>query len=331
MAMFPDLVATLWFLAGTGLRFRRALETPRMLKAGATPGLAYYGMVSLWMDLAGVNLSELWERRAFELFGLLSEYCMQIDRFADTVSGGQHYLDDPHLWKRHPRFTPFVQALADRLQNDPSLSRATRRELLHVLQTYRYAANASLRDALQVGALADLQFVLRHKETTSSAAFSTCVDLLSIVHAVEQPRRAALQAVFIDWGMCLQVTDDLTDLAQDYGKVQNIVASILLSHPQELAALAAVEMKSGQIPMLAPETYAEVRAIFDRHLRRVASEALGGRSLKQMQAVARGLFWLGTTQFSPRVFRGYVKGILRLLGSHKWRPIAAGSLPARDA
>ena len=328
MASLMDLARTVWFLARTGHRFRRALETPLMLEAGATPGLAYYGMISLWMDSTGVDLTELWERKAFEFFGLLSEYCMKIDRFADSPEGGQQYLANPKLWKIHPDFRPFVHAFACRLM-DRGLSRPIRRELAHAIQSYRYTAAESLHQALQAGPLADPDFVLAHKEATSSAAFVTCIELLSIAHAIADPHRQQLRTAFSSWGMCLQISDDLSDLAQDYEKVQNIVASILINHPQEQARLAAAGFQSSKIPTLAPKTFARVEQLFEQYLERVQSSGLQERSVRELHSLARGLFWLGTARVSPRIFRGFVKRLLRMLGSRKWRTVEAGKQPAQ--
>ena len=176
MSTLADLVQTLWLLAGTARRFGRALETPLMAEVGAFPGLAYHTIVAMWMEFAGVDRAELWERRAFELFGLLSEYSLAIDRFVDTPEGGRHFQADPTLLGRHPDFVRYTTALARRLR-EKLLPRPVRRDLLRTIQAYRYAARESLLQAVQAGPLTDLEMVLNHKETTSGAAFCTCVDL----------------------------------------------------------------------------------------------------------------------------------------------------------
>jgi hypothetical protein len=188
----------------------------------------------------------------------------------------------------------------------------------------------SLRQALQAGPLADIESVLQHKEATSGAAFGTCVDLLSITHEITDPLRATLRSAFFDWGMCLQITDDLTDLSQDYGKVQNIAASMLLGRPQEKLRLEAAGMRSSRLPALAPEAFADVCSLFEQYLSRVETSGLEERSIKQMRSVARCLFWMGMTRLSPLIFKSYIKGILRMLGSHKWRTARPETPPLHE-
>jgi hypothetical protein len=297
-------------------RFKKALETPLMAQVGAFPGLAYHIIIAAWMDFAGVDQSELWKRRVFELFGLLSEYSMAIDQFVDTPEGGRYFQADPELLWRHPDFARYSAAMAYRIR-EKSLPRPVRYKLLQTIQAFRYAAiRESLLHAVRVGPLANLESVLSHKEATSGAVFGTCVDLMSIGHELPASERAKLRTGFTAWGMALQVTDDLRDLAIDYNSVQNIVASALLVRPTERTRLEAIGMHGYRLPDLAPETYAQVKSIFNGYLTQTKQSGLAEQPLNQLLAAARTLFWLGTVQGPARVFRGYVSMMLHALGSH---------------
>jgi hypothetical protein len=230
-------------------------------------------MLGLWGRYAGVSVEEFRRHGTFEFAHFFKEYIHLVD---DQIDGGQG-ATKPKLPASKLKSDPLNRA-AVRMLAESLVRRAGDRDKLagavRIIQDSRRRAFAAIEREQALGPFATAEEVIRYKEETTANTSYAMFRVMDLLHDVPVLRARRVEDAIVNAMMVMQVKDDLTDIAEDYGRNQNLVVGYLKAHPEEDGLVRGKIASDGRVelPWLAenaPKTFMDAYKLRGRYLSRV--------------------------------------------------------------
>lgn len=297
------ILADLWCLVSETTRLRWQswghFQSEYLSRFGMAMNLYTVTLVALWAEYCGVSLDDVDRFRTFELLRLLIGYTRKFDDIVDTPAGIRMFVSDRLTLKSHAKLMHLSAAMADWVCRS-GLVQPQKAALVQAIQEFRRKAvfgayHSAL--ALHLDGKMDVTRLLPYVEQTSGSWAIVSVRLLNIMHQVPAKKATRAEILFFHWWVAAQYIDDAFDYPLDrQDKCLNLVSAILRDHPREESAVhelfARPQRLWGWLPVTAPETYVQLRGLFDERLRLLETTEPGNEVIGRIRNASEAAFRL---------------------------------------
>lgn len=213
----------------------------------------------------------------------------QIDSYIDAFDSRNVWLNEPGYIKQLPEVRLTSQGLC-RLLKAPGITVRIRKSVVQLINEFRWNALRAMQD--WAGAPDTLDNTLRVKCQTAGMLWYYWSSILGQVYDIAPSLASSVSATFFNYGMLVQIVDDLADTPVDYRvKTHNLFIAIVRETPVEwdalqrhLAAHCHQYLGWPWVKSHLPISYRTVRAYYNRY----AHQLLHDRCAPD---VAERLYW----------------------------------------
>jgi hypothetical protein len=212
-------------------------------------------------------------RKSLVAEAFLRHIC-QIDSYVDAFDSRNVWLNEPGYIKHLPEVRLTSQGLCHLLKA-PGITVRIRKSVVQLINAFRRNALRAMQD--WAGAPDTLDHTLRVKRQTAGMLWHCWSSILGQVYEIAPSLASRVSATFFNYGMLVQIADDLADTPVDYRvKTHNLLIAIARETPAEWDALQRHLATHGH-PYLGwpwvkshlPISYKTIRAHYNQYAHRL--------------------------------------------------------------
>jgi hypothetical protein len=213
----------------------------------------------------------------------------QIDNHIDSFDSRSIWLNDPGYIKQLPEVSLTSQGLCSLLKG-PEITARVRKSIVKLINQYRWNALRAMQD--WASSPQTLGNTLRVKCQTAGMLWFYWSSILGQLYGIAPSLVSSASATFFNYGMIVQIVDDLCDAPVDYRvKTQNLFIAVARETPMEWDVLQGHLAKCRYrflgwpwVKDHLPMSYRTTRDLYDRFAHRLLCD-------KCAPNIAERLYW----------------------------------------
>ena len=268
---------------------------------GINPRLHVYGTVNLWGAYCKVPWSEIKRLKSFEIISIFIRHVRIIDDFVDDILRPKNIEIQKNAQKDIS--WDLVSLLAQKIKSLP-INQKIKREIIKIFQEYRQRIFIAFVEEGAFGHDVETSIVLKQRADITGFVYTTFIRLLNTIHNIPEQRAQEAEKIFTNWGLSLQISDDILDFQKDRNNVQNLVVSSAKSHYDETQPLfQKAHMARRWAKKNIPKIYTELVQLLNSYLGAMIAQNPKNPVVQIMNAISRIIFFLVFSRLPRKLYK----------------------------